>query len=749
MALGGVEMAAIVLLLALSQLPPGPLDAFRANYASIKAEMDFELTGGTFKDDAKRLWEGHVPEFVEKHIEDWDDTIVGHWACDGVAEYFRFSSPQEILDRAAKAPLRMEAGKVSCRVVFIPKVEALWDGELLIGHQEHPHYKNIRGNPGWSIVNVDVINDELAGYLGTGAGPFNWRGWIFPHMLRFYKAQPGRRRVMRWGNPTEVEVYREGEAEGKGWRRIEVSYDPAIGYLPRLVRSIGYNPERDAAGCSEIYLTEARPCAAGGFVPVEWYNLLFEVPNFKSRFPDYDESTDLAPATLVAMVRFRGMGFRDLKRPVALTEVKDVHTISGTGGAAARPAKISSISIDDVKTLLGERVKTPAHRMMVNVDQAELRDLGRRPAATWRPYLVGLAALVMVALALLRWRRARAALTAVALLAALAGASGCGAVGDPVTKLTAGYEETFVHIDPQTHELPMSLVVRNDGNRTLRLLKADGGCSCRKVDQSSLPVAVKPGKMIVVPVRLSIVPSTKPQSSQFQFETDRGVVAVTAPFFTLVSHELNPDSVANHYMYESDGWSFVLTHRFIYRADGAKPDFALKFPKEFSVVPTSRREGRVGGAPEYAFGESSYRMTLNDHALGSRKASVRVISPSGAALLDASVVWKRVAFLSTVPDRVILGTRPVRVFLRCPDEGVELTKVLSAPGGIEAVVTSAREITVMPGEHAPAVVDGTIEVGTTAEGRPPLRVPVIRYRPSDDKPLVSRADSGTRRRGFR
>ena len=39
----------------------------------------------------------------------------------------------------------------------------------------------------------------------------------------------------------------------------------------------------------------ARPCKAGGFVPTEWYSTAFIVEEFESRFPDYDDDTDLNP----------------------------------------------------------------------------------------------------------------------------------------------------------------------------------------------------------------------------------------------------------------------------------------------------------------------------------------------------------------------------------------------------------------------------------------------------------------------
>jgi hypothetical protein len=79
-----------------------------------------------------------------------------------------------------------------------------------------------------------------------------------------------------------------------------------------------------------------------------------------------------------------------------------------------------------------------------------------------------------------------------------------------------------------------------------------------------------------------------------------------------------------------------------------------------------------------------------------------------------------------------LGLRPARVFLRCPDESVELTGVVSAPEGIKAVVSSTRELTVMLDDDAPGIIDGVVEVATTAEGRGPLRIPIVRYAPGTD-----------------
>jgi hypothetical protein len=96
-------------------------------------------------------------------------------------------------------------------------------------------------------------------------------------------------------------------------------------------------------------------------------------------------------------------------------------------------------------------------------------------------------------------------------------------------------------------------------------------------------------------------------------------------------------------------------------------------------------------------------------------------------------VWRRVEYLSAMPDRAFMGPRTLRVFLRCPDERVELTQVLSTPKGVRAIVSSPLEVNVMLTDDAPPIIDGVIIVGTTAKDRPPLRIPATRYSVATNK----------------
>jgi hypothetical protein len=96
---------------------------------------------------------------------------------------------------------------------------------------------------------------------------------------------------------------------------------------------------------------------------------------------------------------------------------------------------------------------------------------------------------------------------------------------------------------------------------------------------------------------------------------------------------------------------------------------------------------------------------------------------------ELPVTWNRVPFLACVPPRLTLGTRQQRVFLCCPDREVELIKVLKVPTGLVVTITAPRELTVDLGEDVPDVLEGTIEVETSAHDHRLLRIPVVRYQP--------------------
>jgi hypothetical protein len=138
----------------------------------------------------------------------------------------------------------------------------------------------------------------------------------------------------------------------------------------------------------------------------------------------------------------------------------------------------------------------------------------------------------------------------------------------------------------------------------------------------------------------------------------------------------------------------------------------------------------VGFAPELTYTDTTYRLILHDRQCGLIRDVVELVDGDGRRIQEVPVSWQRTPFLSYVPSRVILHSHPVHVRLRCPDERVKLTRIRSTPQGVEARLESPREMTVALTDVAPGIVDGEIELETSARGQPPLRVHVVRYAPS-------------------
>jgi hypothetical protein len=178
-------------------------------------------------------------------------------------------------------------------------------------------------------------------------------------------------------------------------------------------------------------------------------------------------------------------------------------------------------------------------------------------------------------------------------------------------------------------------------------------------------------------------------------------------------------------------WEFELVHRAVFRSSdsGSARSPTLVSPDgTFHIVKGSTRIDEVNGTADFVSEETAYRITLADPSLGLHKAVIALVNPDGRVRIEAPVTWRRSPFLSSVPDRVVLGSRPVRAFLRCPDERIEMATVLDAPKGVRAFISGPREVTLALSEGAPAIIKGNVHVKTTASGPTPLNVPVVSYR---------------------
>lgn len=302
-----------------------------------------------------------------------------------------------------------------------------------------------------------------------------------------------------------------------------------------------------------------------------------------------------------------------------------------------------------------------------------------------------------------------------------------------VPRLATRFAQRSVLYQTSSGGIDLTLNVTNEWNRPLKVVGVDGGCSCRRIDQSGLPFTLRPGQTHQLNVWFRPRGTMEPTPLGFLFSTDLGNIACQARIQALPRHSVSPDSITLSAILETKGEQhFELAHREIAEASSEyEPvDLVASNPVALKCSVVGVHEDMVGDSGHYKFRDTTYRVSLIDHSMGGRREDLQFRSRNTAeAILTVPVVWQRVPFVSSTPERVILGQRPVRVFPRCPDAAVELTRVISSPPGVKAVVSSPRELIVQATDRSPNVLQSVVVVGTTAAQHPSLEVSLVRYQP--------------------
>ena len=291
------------------------------------------------------------------------------------------------------------------------------------------------------------------------------------------------------GYRTEVEIYTQNTDDV---RSLEVHYDPSIGYLPRYARVCGPgNPTR--YGVKEMYMLDARPCKAGGFVPFEWYSVSYFVDNFPRRFPAYDHKTVLKPSYhLVGIGHYKMLRMNDRKKPVTLEKLTGITRIATNEGAIPLRAISDRMSLDEVESRLRSVFAHPKLPLPA-VDTEEVRRFMKTPGSNTKWYFVLVGSLgVSLILACFLVLRYRGAFFLLILFVPIC--PGCG--GSPSSlapQFAAEVSPPLIIYEPNKSLLDITLLVTNKSTKTVKLFQASGGCSCRKIDQRCLPADLKPG----------------------------------------------------------------------------------------------------------------------------------------------------------------------------------------------------------------------------------------------------------------
>lgn len=195
-------------------------------------------------------------------------------------------------------------------------------------------------------------------------------------------------------------------------------------------------------------------------------------------------------------------------------------------------------------------------------------------------------------------------------------------------------------------------------------MKVDAGCSCRQVDPAQLPATVRPGKGMKLAVSLSGKSSYSPENFVLTFLTDQGQLTAPVTLLSIPRHRLSPDSITLSGLDETspdEAAGFDLIHREVYEAGTREVEAELVIPTGFVMESRGLHEGKVAGSPDLDFTDTSDHLTIKDRSLGLRRADLILKAAGGRKLVEAPQVWQRLPFLSSVPERIALTARPIRV----------------------------------------------------------------------------------------
>lgn len=304
-----MTLATAILLGALAAGRLTPLEQSQANYSTIRAKVQFRFAYDLSADSG---------------VENPASVILGTWACDGRTEHLRW---------------RPEEGGPS-----LATDEVLWNGETLVSRRPH---------------SLKVAAGKEAALPQDARSPLWWgMATSFPHLIEtvFQGVTPSLLPGVREGRPVEVESY--CKVHESGWTRIEVAYDPSIGWLPRTARLIRFARESGTVTGLAMEVREAWRCASGGYVPTEWDCETWEVDGLQESSVESPESTPTGGRRATA--HLRATSWHDLDYAPAIITTGPVRAIDGPGGSVGLAPDVPPITLDEARRLLGPKAKAPA-----------------------------------------------------------------------------------------------------------------------------------------------------------------------------------------------------------------------------------------------------------------------------------------------------------------------------------------------------------------------------------------------------
>lgn len=432
----------VLVMMVVSQVKAGPLDAFRLNQANINCRIEFTCRAGTI--GRNEITEGKLWTPGDHVLaEDKAHRVTGSWESDGLLQHtICLPAPEPAKERPTPKAGEGIAGQLA--------IDLITDAQTTAFHHFTKKYL------------IELTDERAPGWLSHG--PFYFGLKKFPESIEesYHGVIPTSATGTKGTYPCDIQIYRKNNPTY--WVQREVSYDPSIGYLPRFIRDLVVtiklkNGRGGKAMISETFIADARPTDGGGFVPTESYRCLYAVNDFEERYPQYSHKATITPDDrTVSCQEFKVSKFatRSKLNPIQFTGLEGVVGVAGPGGFVALGMPPKTLSLGELKSMLGSKLARRERKPIRSIDHAELHEFDHVATPFRIRYVVGglVACAIVSATLLLMRRRSRA--QALLMLAMLC-LQGCGTDRRPVARLDAEFTTSRFTYEANEGVLPVRL----------------------------------------------------------------------------------------------------------------------------------------------------------------------------------------------------------------------------------------------------------------------------------------------------
>jgi len=703
------EMAMLMVLRAValcSSLQGDPLEAFRGNLQATECAMEFTCDVGVGLSAelcAGRAWKApHITTIRQHRVR----CASGRWETDGSTERCVMRLPEDVLaQRAAenKAGLREST--------ILDPAEFITDGDLVAFHELDKRHVDV----------YPALSNSF--HLTAYKGPYSWWRQKFPDVLdeKWKDAERAYADGHHGTFATRDMILTKSLTENE--YSMVIAFDPSFGFIPRYARRSIYYRSRDTASIAELWMLSATRTSSGGFVPTAWIETGFWIESFRAKYATFGpEAVFECPSTEVEFTHFSVSNVEDRKPELAIVCEGGFSSLISTGGVVSLSNHPSTLTLRDVRNLLG--LKPYVAPRIPQIATAEVGQFNRTRSSVWK-YLLAVFSIAFGCILLgYGYRRFRS--TSLLLVIATLMATGCA---KPEPDLQASFKDEHVLFNADDPDPTLPLVVRNTGNCDIEIQKLEGQCVCTLVGKTPFPLKLKPAEQVQAHVRIQKRYDFKPQQLAWTFETDKGKLQCKSSVFMLPAARISPFSRNFQSLELGQVERFEIVSHLIWKEEDAQPSGVVVVSENLHVEEKAKRSGK-GPVLGYEFEEVTYAITIEDStSLGQHREEIKLQAIHGQTLASGLVLWQRVAHVSVVPESVYLSDNKVRLFLRCRDDNVELVRVVQVPEGINAILTSPRELSVWPKPDAAQKVVGEIIVETNASRDAVIRIPLNRSSP--------------------